>query len=156
MSTWSQYGLQVIGSVQGALSSSSTLDQLQAFAKMAHLEHVDDQDLAWQVLYLALRAGHIDAALKVGPQQQQLLLLQQQLLFSKSCDIDTSNALLAIHICIPELAERTARQSSNTSINTKRIAIAQSDRITLVCKKLLLPCLLVNASVWPAGLLASL
>lgn len=32
---------------------------------MTHQEHVDNQDLAWQVLYLALRAGHIDAALKV-------------------------------------------------------------------------------------------
>ena len=60
----SQYSL--FGCVQGALSSSSTLDQLQAFAKMAHQEQVNDQDLAWQVLYLALRAGHIDVALQVG------------------------------------------------------------------------------------------
>ena len=60
----SQHSL--FGCVQGALSSSNTLDQLQAFAKMAHQEQVDNQDLAWQVLYLALRAGHIDVALKVG------------------------------------------------------------------------------------------
>lgn len=51
--------------MQGALSSSSTLDQLQAFARLMHQDHVDDRDLAWEVLYLALRAGHTDVALKV-------------------------------------------------------------------------------------------
>ena len=66
---------RIFDCVQGALSSSSTLDQLQAFAKTTHQEQVNDQDLAWQVLYLALRAGHIDVALKVGLQRLLLLLL---------------------------------------------------------------------------------
>ena len=61
--------------MQGALSSSSTLDQLQAFARMAHQDHADDQDLAWQVLFLALRAGHTDVAVKVCPQHCVVLLL---------------------------------------------------------------------------------
>ena len=51
--------------MQGALSSSSTLDQLQAFARLMHQDHMDDRDLAWEVLYLALRAGHTDVAVKV-------------------------------------------------------------------------------------------
>ncbi|KAL3150654.1 hypothetical protein ABBQ32_000453 [Trebouxia sp. C0010 RCD-2024] len=51
---------------QGALSSSNTLDQLQAFARMSHQEHVDDKDLAWQVVFLALRAGHTGVAVKVA------------------------------------------------------------------------------------------
>ena len=70
--------------MQGALSSSSTLDQLQAFAKTLHQEHADDKDLAWQVLYLALRAGHIDVAIKVRLLPLLLVLLLPKLHLLKS------------------------------------------------------------------------
>ena len=51
--------------LQGALSSSSTLMQLRAFAKLHSKEVTDDRDLDWEVLYLALRCGHFDQAIKV-------------------------------------------------------------------------------------------
>ena len=51
--------------MQGALNSSSTLVQLRAFAKIKSPDIQDDRDLDWQVLYLALRCGHFDEAIKV-------------------------------------------------------------------------------------------
>jgi len=51
--------------LQGALSSSSTLAQLRAFAKIRAKDVGSDRDLDWEVLYLALRCGHSDEAIKV-------------------------------------------------------------------------------------------
>ncbi|DBA91772.1 TPA: hypothetical protein ACH3X1_003362 [Trebouxia sp. C0004] len=51
---------------QGALSSSSTLAQLRAFAKIRAKVVGSDRDLDWEVLYLALRCGHYDEAIKVA------------------------------------------------------------------------------------------
>ena len=51
--------------LQGALSSSSTLAQLRAFAKIRAKVVGSDRDLDWEVLYLALRCGHSDEAIKV-------------------------------------------------------------------------------------------
>lgn len=51
---------------QGALSSSSTLAQLRAFAKIRAKVVGSDRDLDWEVLYLALRCGHSDEAIKVA------------------------------------------------------------------------------------------
>ncbi len=51
--------------LQGALSSSSTLAQLRAFARISAKDVGSDRDLDWEVLYLALRCGHFDEAIKV-------------------------------------------------------------------------------------------
>lgn len=51
--------------LQGALSSSSTLAHLRAFAKIKSQDLQDDRDLDWQVLYFALRCGHFAEAIKV-------------------------------------------------------------------------------------------
>lgn len=53
--------------LQGALSSSSTLAQLRAFAKIRAKDVQNERDLDWEVLYLALRCGHLDEAIKVTP-----------------------------------------------------------------------------------------
>lgn len=58
-------GLTVQNWLQGALSSSSTLLQLQAFARVRGPEGRQDKDLDWEVLYLALRCGHFQEAIKV-------------------------------------------------------------------------------------------
>lgn len=51
---------------QGALSSSSTLMQLKAFARIKSEGVQDDRELDWQVLYLALRCGHLQEAVQVA------------------------------------------------------------------------------------------
>lgn len=51
--------------MQGALSSSSTLQQLQAFARVRGPEGRQEKDLDWEVLYLALRCGYSQEAIKV-------------------------------------------------------------------------------------------
>ena len=58
--------------LQGALSSSSTLLQLQAFARVRGPEGRQEKDLDWEVLYLALRCGYFQEAIKV-PLLQALL-----------------------------------------------------------------------------------
>lgn len=51
---------------QGALSSSSTLLQLQAFARVrGGTEGRQEKDLDWELLYLALRCGHLQEAIQV-------------------------------------------------------------------------------------------
>ena len=57
--------------MQGALSSSSTLQQLQAFARVRGPEGRQEKDLDWEVLYLALRCGYSQEAIKVHLSQMK-------------------------------------------------------------------------------------
>ena len=51
--------------LQGVLSSSSTIVQLRAFARVRGPEGRLDKEIDWEVLYLALRCGYYQEAAQV-------------------------------------------------------------------------------------------